>query len=93
MLLARSFAVGLKRNAREDVGFAYGALAAGSDILIAELLLDRRARGAHEQFFVHAGHRICDCRIWTRNCRQSDLYGGVACHLGEWGGLHLAACG
>jgi len=29
--------------AREDVGFAYGALAAGSDILIAELLLERGA--------------------------------------------------
>lgn len=28
---------------REDVGFAYGALAAGSDILIAELLLERGA--------------------------------------------------
>lgn len=29
--------------ARENVGFAYGALAAGSDILIAELLLERGA--------------------------------------------------
>jgi class 3 adenylate cyclase len=29
--------------AREDVGFAYGALAAGSDILIAELLLEKGA--------------------------------------------------
>lgn len=29
--------------AREDVGFGYGALAAGSDILIAELLLERGA--------------------------------------------------